>query len=137
MTIPTSHQNDRGSPPPQRNERQRDDMRRLADLTSRREGRHPVVLGLVVGAALSAAAAFLIAQNTQTVGFDWLWVSFDAALWAALLGSFLAGAIASPLLLLWSAAARRRRRNVRVLLERVRDEGRADAPPVNRPTMHH
>jgi uncharacterized integral membrane protein len=136
MTIPTSHHNDRESPPRQGDERQRDDMRRLADLTSRREGRHPVVLGLVVGAVLSAGAAFLIAQNTQTVAFDWLWVSFDAALWAALLVSFLAGAIASPLLLLWSAAARTRRRKVRALLDRVRDEARADAPPVSRPTMY-
>jgi uncharacterized integral membrane protein len=110
-------------------QQQPSDAQRLADLTARRAGRHPVAVGLVVGAILAAAAAFLIAQNTQTVSFDWLWVSFDASLWAVLLDSFLAGAVASPLVGIGLLALRRRRRRFGDLVDSVRGEPERDASP--------
>lgn len=59
---------------------------------------HPLARGFVLGALVTAAMAVFVIQNTATVGFEWLWFEFDAALWLALVVAFVAGVLAGPLL---------------------------------------
>lgn len=69
----------------------------------------PLLVGFIIGIAIAVGGAVFIVQNTDTVETQWLWFDFDALLWLSLAVAFLAGAIASPLILLGIAQFQRRR----------------------------
>ena len=69
----------------------------------------PLLVGFIIGIAIAVGGAVFIVQNTGTVSTQWLWFDFDARLWLSLAVAFLAGTIASPLILLGIAQFQRRR----------------------------
>lgn len=73
-------------------------------------GRHPLARGFVFGAVVSLAVALLVFQNRSETELEWLWLDFNAPLWLALLGAFLAGLVAGPLLGIGLRRSMRKRR---------------------------
>lgn len=85
--------------------------------------------GFIFGAGLTLAMTFFVVQNTRSTGLHWLWFSFEARLWIVLLGAFLAGAVASPLLMAaWQRSGRHRqeRRDLAGNLRAGREPSAAD-----------
>jgi len=102
----------------------------LVDYADHATRRHPLARGFVLGALLTAAMAIFVAQNRQSVDFDWLWIDFEADLWIVLVVAFAAGAVASPLLLYGLYRSRRDQRQVRQTVGRVkRRAARREAQP--------
>ena len=90
-------------------ETRREDERRLAESDDRTARQHLIARGFLLGAGLSLAMTFFVVQNTRSTGLHWLLFSFEARLWIVLLGAFLAGAVASPLLVAtWQRSGRHR-----------------------------
>lgn len=98
----------------------REDVRRLAESADRTARQHLIARGFLLGAGLSLAMMFFVVQNTRTTGLHWLWFSFEARLWIVLLAAFLAGAVASPLLMAAWKRSRRHRQEHRVLAGKLR-----------------
>jgi uncharacterized integral membrane protein len=91
------------------------DVEALARVAGKSQ-RHSVVIGMIVGALLAAAAAVFILQNTGSIAMHFLGGTFRAPVWAALLVMFGCGAIASPLIVLLARRAKRRRRRDREVI---------------------
>jgi uncharacterized integral membrane protein len=71
--------------------------------------------------------AIFIVQDTASIGFEWLWLDFEARLWLVLLVAFAAGLIAGPLLLTgWRRAARREARRRRAVARFSRRSAHAE-----------
>lgn len=81
--------------------------------------RHPLAKGIAVGVAVSVAIAFLVLQNRSETELEWLWMDFSAPLWLALLGAFLAGLVAGPLLGVGIRRGLRRRRQRKTTLDQL------------------
>jgi uncharacterized integral membrane protein len=96
-----------------------EDERRLAESADRTARQHLIARGFLFGVGLSLAMMFFVVQNTRTTGLHWLWFSFEARLWIVLLGAFLAGAVASPLLIAAWQRSRRHREEHRVLARKL------------------
>jgi uncharacterized integral membrane protein len=97
----------------------RENERRLAESADRTARQHLIARGFLLGVGLSLATMFFVVQNTRTTGLHWLWFSFEARLWIVLLGAFLAGALASPLLIASWQRNRRHREEHRVLARKL------------------
>jgi uncharacterized integral membrane protein len=102
-----------------------DDVSGLVEVADRSVRGHGLARGFVLGFVLCAAMAIFILQNTGTTEVDWLWLDFEARLWALLLVAFLTGLIAGPLLIAgWRRAARERTRRQR-LVDRFKQSRKA------------
>jgi uncharacterized integral membrane protein len=74
----------------------------------------------VIGVTIAIAAAFLIAQNTQSAPLSWLWFDTDGPVWVGLTVAFLAGLVAGPLIIAGARLAQSRRRDRLAAIERAR-----------------
>jgi len=111
-----------------------DDVRRLAEVAEQTVTRHLVARGFLIGAGVTLAMTLFVVQNTRHVGFHWLWFTFTARLWVALLVASVAGAVASPLLLgAWQRSRRNREKRL-VLTRRVR-AGRKSSAASSSPSV--
>lgn len=108
-------------------ETRREDARRLAESDDRTARQHLIARGFLLGAGLSLAMTFFVVQNTRSTGLHWLWFSFEARLWIVLLGAFLAGAVASPLLIAAWQRSGRHRQERRVLARKLRPGRKSSA----------
>lgn len=105
------------------------DVGGLVEVADRSVRGHGLVRGFVLGFILCAAMAVFIVQNTSSTEVDWLWLDFEARLWALLLVAFLAGLIAGPLLIAgWRRAARERTQRQR-LVDRFKKSRKAKSSP--------
>lgn len=92
------------------------DVSGLVEAAEKAAGSHALARGFVLGVVVTGAMALFIVQNTAAVGFEWLWIDFDADLWLVLLVTFAAGLLAGPLLLAgWRRSAREQERRKRLV----------------------
>lgn len=75
------------------------DVAKLADIAEHSTGSHAGLIGFVLGVAIAVAVALLIVQNTQTQLLHWLFFEQEGPIWVIVLGSFVGGLIAGPLLI--------------------------------------
>lgn len=93
-----------------------DDVAGLVEVADESSRHHLLASGFLLGVAVAGAMAVFIVQNTESIGFRWLWFDFDADMWLMLLVAFLAGLVAGPLVIAgWRHAARRQADRRRVV----------------------